>query len=400
MQIVKEPPPGPELDCEVFCVDTGLTIHVPARHLLILPPEAQSWPRHCIEIILTNLLPHANGNNEYFQNGVKFCKSQTEGKTWHGKVLLAIRNTVWVNPMIQFEKDPMTGHSSQGCNLACELVSGQHANILDMHNHMMIMMEHIRKGVPDYPEILHELNNGGGSTGSEDNNQTGENESQLKCGPNNWLYFNNNPYENQDEGFSIVQALIMSWVNPGEIYVRPVIPNIGEDASVLLKTQQRALGQLETEITNYIEDKLQQGKCSNSNTSSSTTNDEDIIIGSVVAVKIRNDPKRWVRGVVVDKVQCKMGNNIKKFDVFLVDYGVTRFNVLENEEMVGLVGKLVTALPFQVICLKLGHVQPLSRANEWDVDAIIEFGKIIRTDKARAIVSYRKLNWIFCPKTK
>lgn len=348
---------------EVFDVDFGTTTIVPIADLLFLPKEFQQWTPHCVEIILSGMI-FLEDTREYHTEALDAAKRLTEGLVWHAKVLMSLRDTVWVNPMVQYEKDSITGHMNLGCNLLTEYVNAKYGSFQDNHRHMMMILEYVRRQDPNYPEIEYEMNANKVAAAINDFHKLGD--------PVQW---NEIPLTSLEPGTKKIYPTlfkIQSLITPWEIYG---VTCASDDES------NSPVKQLELELTREIE---MRGTIKDKSFAKLSSLLE---VGLVVAVRDEHECK-WRRGLIMERVQAEH-EVYNRFTVFLVDYGYMAYDLQELEHVIPIRKEYVDTLPFQTIRLKLANIKPINSSDHWQDKSIAVFSSLVNTEnKATVVVSF------------
>lgn len=347
---------------EVFCVDVGTTAIVSITDLLYLPKEFQQWKPHCIEVVLSGML-FSEETREYYSEALYAAKRLSEGKVWRAKVLMSLRGTTWVNPMVRYEKDPITGHLKMGCNLLTEYVNGKYGSFQDNHRHMMMILEYIRRQDPNYPEIEHEMNVTLGVNFINNFHKIGD--------PVQWNEIPLTSLEPPEKKVCPTLFKIQSLITPWEIY--GIACENDEESPSPVK-------QLELELTREIEMSV-----INKDKSFATLSSL-LEVGLAVAVQDEHE-RKWRRGLIMERIQVE-DEVYNRLNVFLVDYGYIAYDLQELDQVMPIRKEYVETLPFQAIRLKLAHIEPINSSDDWQDNEIAVFSTAVNTsDKATVIVS-------------
>lgn len=341
---------------EVFCIDFGATLTIPLSSLLILPEKFQKWKPHCVQVVLTNT-SFFDESREHSSDALKGAKRIAERKTWLGKVLLSISNTVWLNPINEYKEDPATGQISLGCNLMEELIKSKCIPATKNENHMELLFDYIRKCEPAF--LNNEQNQGQGINEVENLHKLGDSILWTKL-----------PLVAMDKKtreisqLSPMPFMVRAVLNPWEIF-GTIKDTVSCDKEALRKLEEELSREMELKVKNkaihlkdyqaFLEDR------------------------AVVAVKLEKEGK-WARGIILTR------NVPENFcTVFLVDYGINMFELRELAQVLP-IRKVYVELPFQAICLQLAHVKPLNEEKVWGEREIKELSKLLRSKQEISVV--------------
>lgn len=356
-QVTKNAPPS----VEVFLMDSGERTTVPTAQLLELPLRFKMWLSLCTHLILTNLLSLEHCS-DYCAAAYDFAKKLTEGHIWQGNLLICLRDVVWVNPMVQLESDPITGHSVPGRNALTELTfEERHARVCASHAHMLMLWENIRKVVPDFPEIFHELSSLPGRTEAE----TGEDQNQN----GNYIKWASLPVTNVigvASKLKVVQITIaISSRNPWEMFGVALQGRAGVE-------------ELELKITEEITQRYIPRHSKNPHLISTCLQPK-----TMAALKDA-ESGRWRRALLLEKFEQE-DELCNTYNALLVDHGTIEYKKQEIEEVLPLLPEFVDQLPLQLVCCKLAHIQPVA-GSDWDENSALLKSILSRDSAIYAIV--------------
>ncbi|XP_044283805.1 putative ATP-dependent RNA helicase TDRD12 [Varanus komodoensis] len=111
----------------VFCIhikyiDEGRTANVQNYHLLNLPEEFQDLPPQAVEFIVCRVKPIDN-EVEWNPKVTRFINHKIKGEVHEAKIVLALGNTVWVDPVVRITKLQNLKTSINEYNIRSEILS-------------------------------------------------------------------------------------------------------------------------------------------------------------------------------------------------------------------------------------------------------------------------------------
>ncbi|XP_062997501.1 putative ATP-dependent RNA helicase TDRD12 [Elgaria multicarinata webbii] len=103
-------------------IDEGRTGHVQNYRLLILPEEFQDLPPQAVEFIVCRVKPIDN-EVEWNAKVTRYIHHKIRGKVHEAKIVLALGNTIWVDPVVRITRLPDLKTSINEYNIRSEILS-------------------------------------------------------------------------------------------------------------------------------------------------------------------------------------------------------------------------------------------------------------------------------------
>ncbi|OXA61734.1 putative ATP-dependent RNA helicase TDRD12 isoform X2 [Folsomia candida] len=317
----------------VFCIDSGNFLQPVADKLFKLPETLSAHPQLAIELILGNLQP-IDGANGYESRVNEKAQELTLGKILLGKIVFAVGETVWVNPLIDVGRDAVGSTIKTRCSIRLDLIKKKWAENND--DHLKNILNLCRKTGYSCPEL---------------------DDVHANLAKNS-LFMSKFHNIGDEYQWAFVATSSVEKPQTVEIWTSFTI-----DPSCIIGTNGKFDSQLNAvnkELNDHISEMISD-RCPDYAKEFSSYYQE----GMVVAVKDQID-QSWYRGLITHVRENE--ENIV-YDVFLVDIGDTKKSS-PTAELFPILQSLVTKLPFQAIIFELAHITPTNGNNDWDSEVI------------------------------